>query len=143
MQHREFMKRDKVVESLAPIHRHVVHSGLQYFGEIKEEALSAAKLRWSVSSNEVKNREPFGFMNFQAATLRLERYAKIIMEEGPSWIGCRYIPPSFGILLRVIRVLMKSVRKGNMLLLKSLKVSMGSRGLEKRPLHSPVSLLCI
>jgi hypothetical protein len=46
MQHRAFMKREKVVESLAPIHRHVVHSGLQYFGEIKEEALSVSKLRW-------------------------------------------------------------------------------------------------
>jgi hypothetical protein len=80
MQHRAFMKREKVVESLAPIHRHVVHSGLQYFGEIKEEALSAAKLRWNVSSNEVKNREPFGFRNFQATTFRLERYARMIME---------------------------------------------------------------
>jgi hypothetical protein len=36
MQHRAFMKREKVVEYLAPIHRLVVHSGLQYFGEIKE-----------------------------------------------------------------------------------------------------------
>jgi hypothetical protein len=84
MQHRAFMKREKVVESLSPIHRHVVHSGLQYFREIKEEALSAAKLRWNVSSNEVKNMEPFGFRNFHATTFRLERYAKMIMDEGPS-----------------------------------------------------------
>jgi hypothetical protein len=35
MQHRTFMKREKVVESLAPIHRHGVHSGLQYFRDIK------------------------------------------------------------------------------------------------------------
>jgi hypothetical protein len=28
MQYRTFMKREKVVESLAPIHRHVVHLGL-------------------------------------------------------------------------------------------------------------------
>ena len=84
MQHRAFVNRDKVVEFLSPIHRHVVHAGLQYFGEIKEEALSAAKLRWNVSSNEVKNREPFGFKNFQAATFKLERYARIIMNERPS-----------------------------------------------------------
>jgi hypothetical protein len=35
--------------------------------------------------------------------------------------------PLFGILQRVIRVIMKFVRKGKMLFLKSLKVSMGSR----------------
>jgi hypothetical protein len=93
MQHRAFMKREKVVEYLAPIHRHVVYSGLQYFGEIRDESLSTTKLRWSVSSNEIKNREPFGFRNFQAAALRLERYVNMIMEAGPSWIGCRYNPP--------------------------------------------------
>jgi hypothetical protein len=83
MQHRAFMKREKVVESLAPIHRHVVHLGLQYFREIKEESLSTTKLRWDVSSNEVKNKEPFGFRNFHTSTFRLERYAKMIMDEGP------------------------------------------------------------
>ena len=93
MQHREFMKREKIVDSLSPIHRHVVYSRMQCFGEIREESPSAAKLRWNVSSNEFKNREPFAFINFQATDLRLERYAKMIMEEGPSWIGCRYSPP--------------------------------------------------
>jgi hypothetical protein len=37
--------------------------------------------------------EPFGFRNFQATTFRLERYDRMIMDEGPSWIGCRYSPP--------------------------------------------------
>jgi hypothetical protein len=40
-------------------------------------------------------------------------------------------------------VFMKSVRKMKMIILKILKVSMGSGGLEKRPLHSSVSLFCI
>jgi hypothetical protein len=93
MQHTTFMKREKIVESLSPVHRHVVYSILKYFREIKEESLSTAKLRWYVSSNEVKNREPFGFIIFHATTFRLERYAKMIMDEGPSWIGCRYSPP--------------------------------------------------
>jgi hypothetical protein len=53
------------------------------------------------------------------------------------------ILPLFGILQRVIRVIMKFVRKGKMFLLKSLKVSMGSEDLEKRPLHPSVSLLYI
>jgi hypothetical protein len=93
MQHKTFMKRDKVVESLDPIHRHVVNSRLQYFRELKEEALSATKLRWNVSSNEVKNREPFSFINFHIATFRLERYSRMILDEGPTWIRCRYNPP--------------------------------------------------
>jgi len=78
------------VEYLSRIHRHVVHSCLHYFRDIKEESLFAAKLRWSVSSNEVKNMEPFGFRNFQETTFRLETYARMIMDEGSSWIGCRY-----------------------------------------------------
>jgi len=93
MKHRTFMMRAKVVESLAPIHRHVVHLGLSYFRELKEEALSAAKLRWDVSSNNVKIKEPFGFRNFHATTFKLERYARMILDEGPPWIGCRYNPP--------------------------------------------------
>jgi hypothetical protein len=93
MKNRAFLKREKVVESLAPIHRHVIYLGLQYFGEIREEALFAAKLRWSVSSNEIKNKEPFGFRNFQTPALRLEWYSNMIMEAGPSWIGCKYSAP--------------------------------------------------
>jgi hypothetical protein len=53
------------------------------------------------------------------------------------------ILPLFGILHRVIRVIMKFVRKGKMFLLKRLKVSMGSKDLEKRPLLPSVSLLYI
>jgi hypothetical protein len=53
------------------------------------------------------------------------------------------VPPLFGILQRVIIVFIKFVRKGKMLLLNSLKVSMGSEGLGKRPLHHLVSLFCI
>jgi hypothetical protein len=93
MQHRTFMKREGVVDSLAPIHRQVIRSGLPYFRELKEEALVASKLRWDASPNEVKSREPFGFKNFFAATFRVERYTRMILEEGPAWIGCRYNPP--------------------------------------------------
>jgi hypothetical protein len=45
MRHNTFMKRAGVVESLAPIHLHVIHSGITYFREFKEEALVAAKLK--------------------------------------------------------------------------------------------------
>jgi hypothetical protein len=80
MQHKTFMKREKFVESLAPIHRHVINLGLQYFRELKEEAIFVAKLRWDVSSNAVKNREPFGFKFFHAATFRLESYSIMILD---------------------------------------------------------------
>jgi tetratricopeptide (TPR) repeat protein len=93
MRHRTFMKREGVMDSLAPIHRQVIHSGIIYFRELKEEALAASKVRWDASSNEVKSREPFGFRNFFAATYRVERYSRLLQEEGPAWIGCRYNPP--------------------------------------------------
>jgi hypothetical protein len=84
MQHKTFMKREKVVESLAPIHRQVVGSGLPYFREIKEDVISPSKLRWDASPNAVKNREPFFFKQFHATNFRLERYARMILDEGPA-----------------------------------------------------------
>jgi hypothetical protein len=49
--------------------------------------------------------------------------------------------PSFGSLQRVIRVIMKFVIRRKMILLKILKVIMGSGGLEKIPLLPSASLL--
>jgi hypothetical protein len=88
MQHKTFMKREGVVDSLAPIHRQVVHSGLPYFRELKEEYLVSSKLRWDASPNAVKSREPFGFKNFHATTFRVERYTRMILDEGPAldWV---------------------------------------------------------
>jgi hypothetical protein len=57
-----------VVDSLAPIHLHVIHLGITHFGELKEEVLATSKLRWDASSSEVKSREPFGYRNFFVAT---------------------------------------------------------------------------
>jgi len=88
MQHKTFMKREGVVNSLAPIHRQVICSGIECFREIK----AASKVRWDASPSEVKSREPFGYMNFFIATFRMERYSKLLQEEGLSWIGCRYNP---------------------------------------------------
>jgi hypothetical protein len=93
MHHRTFMKREGAMGSLAPIHHQVIHSSIIYFRELKEESLSTSKLRWDASSNEVKSREPFGFKNFFAATYRVERYSRMLQEEGPTWIGCIYNLP--------------------------------------------------
>jgi hypothetical protein len=64
------MRRKGVIDSLAPIHLQVIRSGITHFRELKEEALAASRWRWDASSNEVKSREPFGYKNFFAATLR-------------------------------------------------------------------------
>jgi hypothetical protein len=66
----------------SPIHRQVTHSDIAYFRELKEEDLVVSKLRCDASPKEVKNREPFGFKNFFAATFRVERYTRIIQYEG-------------------------------------------------------------
>jgi hypothetical protein len=93
MQHKNFIKRGGVTDSLAPIHIQFIHSGITHFRELKEESLDASKLRWDASSSEVKSREPFGYMNLFATTFRIERYYRFLQEEGPSWIECRYNPP--------------------------------------------------
>jgi hypothetical protein len=87
------MKRKGIIDSLAPIHLQVIRSSITRFRELKEEALAASKLRWDASSSEVKSREPFGYRNFFAATFRIERYSRLLQEEGLAWIGCRYNPP--------------------------------------------------
>jgi hypothetical protein len=87
------MKRGGHTIRLAPIHLQVIRLGITHFRELKEEALAASKMRWDASSSEVKSREPFGYMNFFAATFRIERYFRFLQEEGPAWIGCIYNLP--------------------------------------------------
>jgi hypothetical protein len=87
------MKRGGVIDSLAPIHLQVIHSGINHFRELKEEALAASKMRWDASSSEVKSREPFGYRNFFVANFIIERYSIFLQEEGHAWIGCIHNPP--------------------------------------------------
>jgi hypothetical protein len=82
-----------VVDSLSPIHIQVIHLCITCFRELKEDSLAASKMRWDASSSEVKSREPFGYMNFFAATFIIERHSRLIQEEGIAWIGCRYNSP--------------------------------------------------
>jgi len=46
-----------------------------------------------MSTNEVKNREPFSFRNFQATTRRVQDYAHLVLAKGPNWLGCKYKCP--------------------------------------------------
>jgi hypothetical protein len=93
MRHKTFMKRKGVVDSLAPIHIQFIRLGITRFRELKEEYLAASRLRWDASSSEVMSREPFEYRNFFVATFRIERYSRLLQEEGPACIRCRYNPP--------------------------------------------------
>ena len=53
------------------------------------EALLASKQRWKASTNNIKNREPFGYSNF-IVLARFHLYSNLILNMGPTWIGCGY-----------------------------------------------------
>ena len=55
--------------------------------------LAVAKQRWMASTNNVKNREPFNYRNFKAATSRFCSYRNLFYSMGPAWLGCRYRNP--------------------------------------------------
>ena len=81
------------MSTLGPIHTNTIKSGLEYFEDIREESLLAAKQTWTTSVNSVRNREPFGYRNFTEATTRLTCYGNLVLSEGPTWIGCCYKIP--------------------------------------------------
>lgn len=82
-----------VVGQLGLFHINIIQLGKEYFQEIKEEALSTARQRWEASSNNIRNREPFGFRNFKAASTRLHKYSNMVLSMGPEWIRCGYRSP--------------------------------------------------
>ena len=61
-----------------------------YFLSIQEISFPASKQRWTVSTNSVKDREPFNYRNFKAVAGRFVTYSNIILREGPYWLGCRF-----------------------------------------------------
>ena len=67
--------------------------GTTYFLFIQERSLVASKMRWMVSSNNVKEREPFSYGNFKSAGRRLVPYNNLLLREGPYWVGYRFISP--------------------------------------------------
>jgi len=46
-----------------------------------------------VSTNSVRNREPFGYKNFRAIAGHFITYSNIILREGPHWLRCRSKSP--------------------------------------------------
>ena len=53
----------------------------------------ASKIRWAVFAGSVQDREPFHYRNFKAATTRFIANIKLILKEGPYWLGCRFRSP--------------------------------------------------
>lgn len=57
------------------------------------EALSIARQRLEVSSNTIRNREPFGYRKFKASSPCLHKYSNMVLTMGHEWIGCWYKTP--------------------------------------------------
>jgi len=55
--------------------------------------LAATKLRWTVSNNNVHNREPFNYKNFKLAAKRFVTYNNLILREGPYSLGYQFCSP--------------------------------------------------
>ena len=91
--HKRLMWKAGAVSDLKPIHKEFLQSRLEYLGDIRVEALRGAKQRQQASSSEIKNREPFGFQNFQHVMGRAHYYDHLVLEECLSWMGCRYRCP--------------------------------------------------
>ena len=91
--HKRLMTQEGVIQILGPIHKEIVQKGTTYFLSIQERSLTASKMRWMVSTNSVKEREPFNYGNFKAAASRLITYINLILREGPYWLGCQFRCP--------------------------------------------------
>jgi len=87
------MTQEGMFKILGPIHKEIVQKGTTYFLSIPERSLIASKMRWTISTNSVKEREPFDYGNFKAAASQLITYNNIILREGPYWLGCRFRSP--------------------------------------------------
>ena len=52
--HKRLRTQEGVIKILGPIHTEIVQKGATYFLSIQERSLVASKMRWMVSSNNVK-----------------------------------------------------------------------------------------
>jgi len=78
--HKKFAEQFGVVDTLAPMHNHVIQARMEYLLHIKAEALRGVRLRWHTSFGEIKNIEPFGFQNFHHAMSREHDYVPLLLE---------------------------------------------------------------
>lgn len=91
--HKSLMTQEGVTKTLGPIYKEIVQKGISYFLSIQERSLTASKHRWMISTNSVKDREPFNYKNFKVVAARMVTYRNLILREGPYWLGCRFQSP--------------------------------------------------
>ena len=65
------MIQEVMIQILGPIHKGIVQKGTTYFLSIQERSLTACKMRWTVSTNNVNEKEPFNYGNFKVIASRL------------------------------------------------------------------------
>lgn len=91
--HKNLMTREGVIKILGPIQKEIVQKRIKYFLSIQESSLDATKLRWTVSTSNIQNREPFNYKNFKLVADHFLTYSNLILREGPYWLGCRFCIP--------------------------------------------------
>lgn len=80
--HKSLMTREGVIKILGPIHKEIVQEGISYFLSIQQSSLTASKHRWTISTNSLKDREPFNYKNFKAIVSRMVTYSNLTFK-GP------------------------------------------------------------
>lgn len=55
--------------------------------------MAVAKLRWTISTSSIQDREPFNYKNFKLAADCFVTYSNLILREGPYWLGCQFHSP--------------------------------------------------
>jgi len=107
------MTQEGVIQILGPIHKQIVQKGTTYFLYIQERSLTASKMRWTVSTNSVKEREPFNYGNFKVATSRLIHIPILFLGKGLIGWDADFDVPLFGILLKGISLTMSYLKDMN------------------------------
>ena len=93
IKHKRLMTQKGVTKILGHIHKEIVQTGREYLLSIQERSLISSKQRWKFSTNSVKDREPFSYMNFKASIGHFVTYSHIILRGGPYCLGCRFGSP--------------------------------------------------
>lgn len=87
------MRQEGVIQILGPIHKEIVQKETTYFLSIQERSLTTSKMRCMVSTNSVKEREPFNYGNFNPSASWLITYNNLILRKEPYWLGCLFRCP--------------------------------------------------
>ena len=74
--------------------------------------------------NNVKNREPFSYQNFQVVADQMQHYSSMVLSKGPTWIGCEDNTLLSSILCMVTMLNMNSLKEKKVMLSRFFKTRM-------------------